>query len=130
MDLYGNMRSRDLHRRCGIVTACWGWGRSPHWWNYPNSWPPHTCRAWGQTLGETWWDLWWSPVLRVWHAWHYTEGWGSLGTIAVADDLLGPDLRGQLAPPRLLLCLVAGGCAPRSRESHVGPLETKRLLAA
>lgn len=78
------MRRRDPHRRCGIVTACWGWGRSPYWSNYPNSWPPHTCRARGQTLGETWWDLWWSPVLRVWHAWHYTEGWGSLGTIAVA----------------------------------------------
>ena len=38
----------------------------------------------GAELGETWWDLWWRPVLRVWHAWHYTGGWGSLGTIAVA----------------------------------------------
>jgi hypothetical protein len=64
--------------------ACWGWGRSPYWWDYPNSWPPHTCRDLGPTWGQTWWDLWWNHLLRMWHDWHYTQGWGSLGTITVA----------------------------------------------
>lgn len=66
--------------------ACCGLRRYPCWWNYPNSWPPHTCGGWGPTWGEKWWDLWWAPLLHVWRDWHwhYTEGWGSLGTITVA----------------------------------------------
>ncbi len=65
-----------------MTTACWGWGRSPYWWD--SWWPPHTCRGWGRTWGQTWWDLWWKALLRMWHDWHYTEGWGNLGTITVA----------------------------------------------
>ena len=72
--------AHDIHRGCGIVVASWGWGRSPYWWDYPNSWPPHICRDWGQL----WWDLWWNYLLRMLHDWHYTQGWGSLGTITVA----------------------------------------------
>lgn len=39
-----------------------------NWWEYP------LC-----------WLYWWlEHVVRWWHNWHYTDGWGNLGTIAVA----------------------------------------------
>ncbi|MCA2245951.1 hypothetical protein JF781_26970 [Mycobacterium sp. WUMAC-067] len=82
------MRSRDgaadslqnTYRGFGILMACWAWDRFPYWWDYPVWSRGYTCRD----SRQTWWDLWWNHLLRMWHDWHYTEGWGSFGTITVA----------------------------------------------